>query len=176
MFVVLDVGDCLIQITVWTYARGGKTVLDLAQEFFDDWNSIFANDDSFHFNRLNLSVPLVSADVIYQESLLRICVQHFPDQVFRCFRNYPRDQVVAVQDLLVQLACVWVFEREVTASHGIEDDTTTPNVRIETVVLFASDHFRSCVAWTSTGSFQSLPFLVHVGQTKVNNFDIILVI
>ena len=150
MFVILDVGDCLIQITVWAYARGGKTILDLAQELFNNRNSVFANDDTLHFKRLYLSIPFVGADVIHEESLLRICVEDFPDQVFGSFRNYPWDQIVAVQNLLVQFTCVWIFKRKITASHSIKNNTTAPNVRIKTVVLFTGDHLRCGVTRTTT--------------------------
>lgn len=44
------------------------------------------------------------------------------------------------------------------------------------MVLLASDHLRCSVARTSTRSFESFAFFVDVGQTKVNDFDVVMVV
>ena len=49
MFVVLDVSYSLVQITVWADAWSCKAVLDLAQEFFYHWYTVFAYYYSLHF-------------------------------------------------------------------------------------------------------------------------------
>jgi len=176
VFVVLDVGDCLVQVTVWTDPRGRKAVLDLAQELFDHRHSVFANHDTLHFSGLHLSVPLVGANVSHHESLLRVSVQHLPDQVLGRLGDDAWDQVVAVQNLLVELACIGVFEGEIPASHGVEDDTTAPNIRVKAMVLLTGDHLRSSIARTSTSGLKGLSLLVHVRKTKINNLDVVLVI
>jgi len=176
VFVVLNVGDGLVQVTVWTDTRGGKAVLDLAQELFDHRHSVFANHNALHFYGLHLSIPLVSANVSDHESLLWVSVEDLSDEVFSRLRDDTWDQVIAVQDLLVELACVWVFERKVPTSHGVKDDTTAPNIRVKAMVLLTGDHFWSGIARTSTSSFESLSLLIHVRKTKINNFDVVLVI
>ena len=49
MFVVLDVSDGLVQVTVRADTRGSKAILNLAQEFFDHGDSVFADHDTLHF-------------------------------------------------------------------------------------------------------------------------------
>ena len=49
VFVVLDVSDGLVQVTVWTDARGSEAILDLAQELLDHRHSVFADHDTLHF-------------------------------------------------------------------------------------------------------------------------------
>ncbi len=44
------------------------------------------------------------------------------------------------------------------------------------MVPFTSNHFRGCVTWGSTCSFQSLIFIIHVGQAKVYNLDVVLIV
>ena len=65
MLVVLNISYSLIKITIWTDARCGKTVLDLAQELFDYWHSILIYYYTFHLERLYLNIPLVGSDVVY---------------------------------------------------------------------------------------------------------------
>ena len=162
MFVVLDVSDGLVQVAVWADARGGKAILDLAQELFDHRDSVFADDDALHFYRLHLSVPLMRSDICNYEPLLWVCVQNFPDEILCCLRDYTWDQVITVQDLLVQLAGIRVFERKITASHSIQNDTTAPNIRVKAVVLLSSDHLWGSIARTSAGCFEGLSLLVHI--------------
>ena len=44
------------------------------------------------------------------------------------------------------------------------------------MISLTSNHLRCCIAGTTTGSFEHLAFLVHVGQAEINNFDIVLII
>ena len=162
VLVVLNVSDGLVQVTVWADARGREAVLDLAQELFDHWDSVFANHNALHLYGLHLSVPLVSPNVGHHETLRRVGVQNLSDQVFRCLGDHSWDQIVAVEDLFVELARIGVFKGKITASHGVEDDATAPNIRVKAVVFLSSDHFWSGIARTSTSSFESLALLVHV--------------
>ena len=84
MLVVLNVSDGLIQVTVWADARGRKAILDLAQELFDHWDSVFANHNALHLYGLHLSVPLMGPNVGNHETLRRVSVQNLSDQVFCC--------------------------------------------------------------------------------------------
>lgn len=78
MLVILYISNGLIQITIWTNSRSYKTILDFTEEFFDYWNTILADDYSFHLIWLYEIVPLVLSNFRYSESFRRICIQYFP--------------------------------------------------------------------------------------------------
>ena len=44
------------------------------------------------------------------------------------------------------------------------------------MVTFTSNHLWSGVTWTTTCSFQSVTLIVHVGKTKIDDLDVVLVI
>ena len=123
-----------------------------------------------------MAIPFVVLDLSYSIPLRWVSIQNFLDQIFAGFRNETWNQKVTVQDFLVELACVGVFERKVATCHGVQDDAAAPNVRVETLVSFTCDHFRSGIAWTATCSFEHFTLLIHVGEAKVDNLDIVLVI
>ena len=63
MFIILNVGYRLVQVAIWGNTRLDKTVLNLAEEFFQNWNSVLANDNTFHLYGFDLIVPLMSSDI-----------------------------------------------------------------------------------------------------------------
>lgn len=89
---------------------------------------VSAHDNAFHLHGLNLLVPLVLAHIRDFVPFLRICLQHFLNQIFVLRRNKPRNYKVARQNLLVQLIRVWVLEGEVAAGHRVQDDAARPDV------------------------------------------------
>lgn len=101
-------------------------------------------------------------DVLHGEPLGRVSIQHLLDELLARFADDAGDEVVAVENLLVQLARVRVLERQVTARHRVQDDATRPDVGIQTVVPLPSDHLGSRVARRPTGRFQGLAVSVHV--------------
>lgn len=44
------------------------------------------------------------------------------------------------------------------------------------MVTFAGNHLRSSIAWTTTCCFQRISLVIHVGETEVNDLNIVLVI
>ena len=44
------------------------------------------------------------------------------------------------------------------------------------MIPFASDHLWSCIARTSTSCLESVIISIHVGETKIHNLDIVLII
>jgi len=44
------------------------------------------------------------------------------------------------------------------------------------VIAFTGNHLWSSITWTTTCGFQSISIIVHVGQTEVNDLDVVLVI
>ena len=119
VFVVLNVSHRLIQITVWTDAGGGETILNFRKVFFKNRYSILANDNALQLARFYLLIPLVVSNVLDSESFGWIGVQNLLDQVLAWFTNNAWNEIVAVKNFLIQLAGIWVLERQVTTSHSV---------------------------------------------------------
>lgn len=68
------------------------------------------------------------------------------------------------------MGSVAVLEGQITADHREENHSAAPDVDLETCVLLARDHFRSCVTGRSTGSLQHFSRFVSIAQPKVYNF------
>ena len=82
MLIVLNVRYSLCQITVWTDAGGVETVLDFAEKLLNNWYSVLTDDNTLHFLRFDLAVPLVVSDVSDGESLDWISIEYFLDKFF----------------------------------------------------------------------------------------------
>jgi len=162
VLVILNVGDCLVEIAVGRDPRGDEAVLYFREELVDHGDSVLADDNAFHVLDLDDVVPFVAPYLGNGQSGGGVGVQNSFDQVFGGLRDKTWDQKVAVQDLFVQLACVWVFEGEVSAGHSVQNDSAAPDIRIETVVLLACDHFGRGVTRASARSFQSFVFFINV--------------
>ena len=119
VFVVLNVSHRLIQITVWTDAGGGETILNFREVFFKNRYSILANYNTLQLARFYLLIPLVVSNVLNSESFSWIGVQNLLDQVFAWLTNNAWNEIVAVKNFLIQLASIWVLERQVTTSHSV---------------------------------------------------------
>ncbi len=68
MLVILNIRYSLCQVAVRADSRGIETVLDLTEKFFNYRNSVFTDDNSFHFIRFHLTVPFMSSNIIHCES------------------------------------------------------------------------------------------------------------
>lgn len=66
-----------------------------------------------------------------------------------------------------------VFKGEVPTEHGEEDDATAPNIDLDADVKFACDHLGGSVARTATSSLEQLIRAVEVGETEVNDLDVV---
>ena len=78
------------------------------------------------------------------------------------------------QDLFVKLCCIWIFKRKVSYQHSIQGNTTAPNVDVNAVIPFTSDHLRCRIAGTSTGSLKCLAWSVTVAESKINDLNVVL--
>ena len=112
----------------------------------------------------------------YRVALLGLDVQNFGDQILAVSGDVVRVLEVTVHDFLVQGICVGVFEGEVAAHHGKQNNTATPDVDFCTVVLFARYHLWSGVTRRSASRFQSLFRLVRIAEAKVDDFDLAVMI
>lgn len=176
VLVVLDVGDSLGQLAVGANAGRCKAVVDFRKILLQDGHAVLADDDALELAGLDLTEPLVVADVLRSEALGRVGVQNLLDQVATRLGDDAGDQVVAVQYFLVQLAGVRVLEWQVAARHRVQNDAGRPDIRVESVVTLAGNHLRRCVAWGAAGRFQRLAVAVHVGEAEVDYLDVVLVV
>ena len=87
-----------------------------------------------------------------------------------------RHLVLRLDNLLVELLRVLVFERKKPANHRVEDHPAGPNVCAKSVILLASDHLGRRVARTATSCLQFFARLVQITEAKVNNLDVVIVI
>lgn len=115
-------------------------------------------------------------DIRYGYSGVWIRVQDKLDKISASFGNEARKEIVAGENLLVEFACIRVFKGEVTASHGVENNSARPDVSVQAVVSLASYHLRSRVARRTTSSFEELSLLVSVGEAKVNDLNVVILV
>ena len=84
-------------------------------------------------------------NLLDRKPLLIINFQDLLDQVSGLLRDRIRQLVIPSEDLAVQLLLGGVSERNFAVEHGVEHDTTAPDVRFEPVVALLSEHFRGDV-------------------------------
>ena len=83
MLVILNIRYSLCQITIRADSGCVETVLDLAEKFFDNWNSIFTDHNTFHLNCFHLTIPFVISNISDCKSFNRISIEDFLNQLFR---------------------------------------------------------------------------------------------
>ena len=133
-------------------------------------------DPSCNLLDCDLVEPRVFSDICNLESLFRVRIQKVGYEIPRLWRNKFRDLVVSVEDLLVKIRRVWIFEGQVPTDQSKQDDSTAPNVNIRSMISLASNHLRSSIAGRATSSFQSLPSFISVRQPKIDYLYILLVV
>ena len=74
------------------------------------------------------------------DSSFRIGVQYFGDEVLTLRRQELWHLIIGTHDLLVEIRRLGVFEGQVTGNHSIEDNSRTPNISLQAVIPFASNH------------------------------------
>lgn len=79
-------------------------------------------------------------------------------------------------DLLEQRRNVLVIKGKTAAEHDVEDDSAAPNIDFRPGVKLAADNFRGGVVWAATGCFEKVAVLHDVGEAKIANLDVKLVI
>jgi hypothetical protein len=110
------------------------------------------------------------------EASVGISVKDFFNKIFALLRNKAGDEVVTIKDFLVELVSIGVFERQIPTSHSVKNHTRAPNISLETLVTLACNHFWRSVAWTSTGSLQSLSCLVGITQSEIYYLNVFVII
>lgn len=153
-------------------------LVKVAQHRWLNRNFVLTNNEALRFvhRRVRTFVPLVLLDLLRGQTLLRICFHHLAQHVLALSRQVFGHLELSRQNLLVKLAGIFVFKRQKAREHRKQDHSRGPHINATPVVQLALDHLGSGVAWRSTSSLESLSLLVGVGQAKVNQLQILLVV
>lgn len=119
-----------------------------------------------------LRQPRMIPDLADRVSLMLIAGENVGNEVSGVFWNRFVEIVSTRNNLLVEQICLRVFEGEVATNHGKQNYSTWPNIDSQAVVFLAFYHLRGGVTGRAAGSFQLLSFLVGVGKTEINDFDV----
>ena len=99
-----------------------KNDLELAEIYRD---RVRSDDDSrVVLDIFDLPEPRVRSDITSSESFIRIGVQDLLEQVAAIVTDELRNGVLGIQDLFVQNIGFRVFKWQITANHGVENDST----------------------------------------------------
>lgn len=167
MLVILHKCSCLLEIFTM------KMLLEHVEELWNDRNAIFTDNNTFHLHGADPCVPVMLSNVSYGDTFWWISVQNLFYEIFAFDREWRRYREVTGKDFLVEFICVWIFEGQEAASHCIKDDAAGPDIRGESIVLLASNHLWSCIAWTAACSFKKTTFAIGIWKAKVDNLDIL---
>ena len=80
MLVILNIRYSLCQVAVGADSGGIETVLDFAEKFFNNGDSIFTDHNSFHFIGFHLTVPLMISNICDCKSFNWVSIQNFLNQ------------------------------------------------------------------------------------------------
>lgn len=167
MLIVLDVNNGFVVKLRIVRVRNIPVKRDISDHclnsLIDYWNIVFSYSDTLILNSFDLVEPIMSSYVLDCVPLYWVSIQNLLDQVLAVTGDKPWYQIVAVEYLLVQLIGVRIFEGQIATGHRIKDNATAPNIRDQAMVSLSSNHFRSCIARTSTCCFERFPLTVCIG-------------
>lgn len=116
------------------------------------------------------------ANILHSKPFLRIGLQDAFHHISYIFGDEARNFEVSIQDLFVQIGRICVFKGQIATNESEKDDSHTPNVNLGSMIALSSNHFRCSVTWRSAGCLQSLASLVGIGETKIDNFHVLVVV
>ena len=73
---------------------------------------------------------------------LRVRIQDLLDDVFALGGEELGHLVISGHDLLVEVGRFRVFKGQIACNHGVEDDSTGPDISLEAVITLSSDHLQ----------------------------------
>ena len=79
-------------------------------------------------------------------------------------------------DILVEFIDVLASKGELSSDERVEDDAHAPHIHFGSWVLDPLDHFWGHVARRTTEGVQQTVFLVEVGEAKVRDFDVVVLV
>jgi len=118
--------------------------------------------------RVGLSVPIMFFYCLYSKTSIRVDFHHLAKEVLTVIAQTFRHLELPREDLLVKFPSVFIFERQVTSYHREQNNAAWPDVNAWAMIQLSLNHFRSCVAGTSTSCFKSLTLFISVAQSKIN--------
>jgi hypothetical protein len=170
VLVVLNVSFCLFQMFALKMFR------QLGELLRHYWNWILAHDQAIQLSSWRFLIPFVAPNVLNGVALLWIGFEDFDHEVFVGWLDKWGHIEVARQDLFVKFVRVGVFEWQITTRHGVEDDSTRPNVGAEARIPLAGNHFGRRVAGRSARCFEQLSLFISVTEAKVNYLYVVLTV
>lgn len=155
MTVIGNVPFCLdfIDFFIFRYLRNNVHI---------DRNRVLSNIDTMKLPYFSLLVPRVCSDSFDGKPFSWICAENFSYQVFALVADEFRDWVLCIQNLLVQLICFGVLKWQESTNHSVYNYSAWPHISCQTIILFASDHFWSCITRASTCCLERFALFVSI--------------
>lgn len=154
-----------------------RVIIELVQHhlvhFIVYWHRFLTRKQPFRPLVLLLLEPRVSSDFFDAIPLLWVRIKYLRNKVGAVLRQELWDFVVTSQDLLVEIGCFGVLEREESANHGVQDNATAPNIWFKAEILFTSNHFWCRIARWSASGFQlfAASWSIHITKTEIDYFQ-----
>ena len=174
--VVTVVYNVLFGLLVFTGLVTRFVVVDFTNDLHIYWYRVLTNVDAMILFNLGLLIPRVTSDSLDIKPFLWVCAQNLPYQVLTRITDKFWDLILSIENLMVKFVGLGVLERQEATNHCIYDNSTTPHISRETIIFLTGNHLWGCIARTSTGSLEQLPWLVSITETKINNLDVIEVV
>lgn len=84
-------------------------------------------------------------DLVNADSLVRICNENLLYEILCIIREEFWKSKFRTQDFLVEAGGFLIFEGEIAAQHGIEDDAAAPKIRFQTIILVTRYHLNQII-------------------------------
>lgn len=169
-------------VFILIYASNHVIFLKLIFESFVKDEIVHRNRSKSHENSSSYFLdfhrvePVMLLDICYFKSFFRLGIQHPCDEIFTVTRDEFGNLIVSIQNLLVQVPSVWIFEGQVATHEGKQNNSTGPNVNLRAEIPLSGNHFWSSVTWRSARCFQSFSCLVGIWKSEVHYFYLFFVV
>ena len=124
----------------------------------------------------DLVEPRVLPNVRDLKALFWVSIKNICNEISWILWHKLRNSIISIEDFLVEICCVGVFEGKVTANHRKKDYTTAPNVHVGTQISLSSYHLRGCIARRATSGFQCLSCFVGIWKSEIDYLNILSMI
>ena len=123
-------------------------------------------------------------DLLNGDSFAWIDHKNFFNKIFDFFWNSWNGSVCSRNNFLIKFGSFRFHKRKRTTNHRIQDNSTAPNInKLRIIRHFPLNHLWRGIAWRSTRRIKPLPWMnrsitfgISARQSKVNNFDLIIII
>lgn len=108
------------------------------------------------------------------DPLGRISHKHLLDDLNRFDADIAWKDIKALYDFFVEFLRSLLLKGQSAADHPIEDNPQGPHISDDAVVGLPRHHFRRRVAGTPAGSGEQFPALIVVGESEVDELDVVV--